>query len=292
MYFSIGILLFILLTLVLCFWRRHWAMKQVCTMEPKEKLALLDTILAPFGYCYHYSQDIVSTRNDAWQRQTGYTALFDQAALHLHMVFDSLPIYFDYHGRTWLIELWKGQYGINTGGEVGVYYADRILSRDELSTAHFQAVEDEDCLPITAMLSKSGYKLAEISKKTWWLTSFSVGMFSQPSQLTLDVTMLFPSIPMQQSFLAALRQISSPDISFQSHKNVVHICMRGSTPSASRLTRIRVHWALFCNRFFCRLYCFITRYFCTTLDSILYLYKLLPFILRRMLRRLKGVIHG
>lgn len=92
MYFFIGFLLLIVLCLGLYFWRRRKALKKICCMSCREKQDLLDTILEPFGYYYVCDQDLISTRNDAWQRQAGYTALFDKAALGLHMVFDALPI--------------------------------------------------------------------------------------------------------------------------------------------------------------------------------------------------------
>ena len=133
MYFFIGFLLLLVLCLGFCFWRRRRAIKKVCCMSCREKQDLLDTILEPFGYYYVCDQDLISTRNDAWQRQAGYRALFDKAALRLHIVFDALPIYFNHCGRTWLIELWKGQYGINTGAEVGIYQADGLLSPEKFT---------------------------------------------------------------------------------------------------------------------------------------------------------------
>ena len=36
---------------------------------------------------------------------------------YVGMVFETLPVYFDYAGKTWLIQIWKGQYGICTGCE-------------------------------------------------------------------------------------------------------------------------------------------------------------------------------
>ena len=39
------------------------------------------------------------------------------------MIIDCEPICFMYGGKNWMIELWKGQYGLETGGEIGVYNA-------------------------------------------------------------------------------------------------------------------------------------------------------------------------
>lgn len=296
MYFFISFLLLIVLCLGLCFWRRRRAIKKVCCMSCREKQELLDSILEPFGYSYVYDQDLISTRNDAWQRQAGYTAFFDKAALSLHMVFDALPIYFNYRGRTWLIELWKGQYGINTGAEVGIYKADRLLSPEEYATAHFKAVPDDERLPVTFDLYHGENLLASMSRTTWWLTAFLVGMFTKPSQLTLEVTIGFPCQEMQHRFLEALDRIGRENESLQfsrcCHGTQVHIRYSCGCPASpicperiSGFRRLLIRCIQLCNRFSCRLYRCITRPFHCTLDRILYLYELLPFILRRMLRQ-------
>lgn len=296
MYFSITILLFLLLIfLFFGIRRRHIAIRKVCSLSCEEKCRLLDSILAPFGYVYEPKPDAISTLNDAWQRNAGYTALFDRAALHFDMFFDALPIYFNYHGRTWLIELWKGQYGINTGAEVGIYYADRILKKEEYDTAHFQAVDDRDRMNVTYTLLHGSHPLATVSGLTWWLTVFFVGMFSRPSQLAMDCILCFPNGEMQDCFTAALRQ-TAPNVRFHCHGCKVHLYYDEGCPLSpvcpdkiSWFRKLRIRWAQFYNRLCCRLYGFLTRRFDCTLNKLLYLYYLLPFALRRMLRRLKGV---
>lgn len=296
MYFFIGFLLLIVLCMGLCFWRRRRAVKRVCCMSCCEKQELLSGILEPFGYYYVCDQDLVSTRNDAWQRRAGYTALFDKAALHFHMVFDALPIYFNHCGRTWLIELWKGQYGINTGAEVGIYHADGLLEPDEYASAHFQAVDDSERLPVSFNLFRGERLLASMSHTTWWLTAFLVGMFTKPEQLSMEVTIGFPCQEMQHQFLEALDRISMENKSLRfsccCHGAQVHIRYSCGCPQSpicperiSCFRRLRIRWAQFCNRFFCKLYRRVTRPFDCTLDRILLLYELLPFALRRMLRK-------
>lgn len=286
MYFSIIIIIFLLLFLIVsttC--RRRWAIKKVCSMSCSDKCKLFNTLLEPFGYCYNPSQDIISSRNDAWQRNAGYTALFDRTAAYFNMVFDYLPIYFNYDEKTWLIEIWKGQYGINTGSEVGIYYADRILSEKELPTAHFQAVNDCDMLPVSMTLSKEKNLLARVAKKTWWLTAFCMGQFSKPCQLFLNVSICFTDCDMMHHFLNALRKTGLPEECIQicGHKITFPFggCIRRPYSLWQRIVRA---WAQFWNRIFCKIFLFITRYFTLTLDRMLYLYYLLPFAFRRMLR--------
>lgn len=285
MYLSIGIVLFALLVLiVLGACRKRAAIRKVCSMSPKEKCERLSTLLSPFGYCYDSRFDIISSRNDAWQREAGYTALFDRAAASLNMIFDYLPVYFNYQDRTWLIELWKGQYGINTGAEIGVYYADRILAPDELSTAHFKAVNDEDMLPLSFCLLRKEKLLAAISKRTWWLTAFCMGQFSQPSELCMKSTIQFQDREMLSSFLDALYETGID-------KRCVRICgcelslffCGSQNRHYGCLARFIRGWAQFWNRIFCKIYLQITGVFCLTIDRLLYLYYLLPFVFRRML---------
>ncbi len=286
MYFSIIIIIFLLLFLIVsstC--RRRWAIKKVCSMSCSDKCELFNSLLEPFGYCYNPSSDIISSRNDAWQRNVGYTALFDRTAAYFNMVFDYLPIYFNYDEKTWLIEVWKGQYGINTGSEVGIYYADHILSEKELPTAHFQAVADCDMLPVSMILSKESDLLARVAKKTWWLTAFCMGQFSKPSQLFLNVSICFTDCDMMHHFLNALRKTGLPEECIQicGHKITFPFggCIKRPYSLWKRIVRA---WAQFWNRIFCKIYLFITRYFTLTMDRMLYLYYLLPFAFRRMLR--------
>jgi hypothetical protein len=58
---------------------------------------------------------------DALQRKAGYCWNYDRAAPIFNMIIDCEPICFKYGGAKWMIELWKGQYGIMTGAEIGVY---------------------------------------------------------------------------------------------------------------------------------------------------------------------------
>ena len=67
----------------------------MCT---EEKRLLLNELIEPLGYYYIFGQDLFTTRIDAWQRDFGYSALYDKAAVHLNMIFDSLPVYFNYRG--------------------------------------------------------------------------------------------------------------------------------------------------------------------------------------------------
>lgn len=148
------IVLFTLTTVLCLHFRKRNIIAKVKALTPQEKDTLLDTLADTIGYGYDSSQDVFVARRDAPQRIFGYTTLFDLSAPYFNMIFDYETIYFDYNKRTWLIEMWKGQYGINTGCELGIYYADKIVTPDEYDTSHFKSVSDKDMLFTTLELHR------------------------------------------------------------------------------------------------------------------------------------------
>lgn len=279
------LLLFVLIPLLLLLVRRKRSKRKICGMTMQEKVCKLNELAEPFGFMYMPEQDIFISCRDAWQREMGYETLFDRAAVAAHIVIDARPVYFDYEGRTWLIEFWKGQYGINTGAEIGIYHADRILSEAEYKTALFNAASDHEMLPCTLRLYKNDESLAELSERHWWLTAFLPGCFSKPSELCLEASICFPNKQMCDAFCEGLCAAGY---------GMENICIHGlsvslvfgapETENSGLLTRFYRCLSQILNRMCCKLYMWVTRPFTRTDDKILYLYYSLPFIFRRLLR--------
>ena len=193
MYYFLFILLLAALIFCLFFhFKKKKIIAKIKCMDKCRKCSLLEELVNPFGYCYHCSYGFFSSAIDAWQRKTGYTYLYDYMAPRFQMVFDSLPIYFDYDGKTWLIEFWKGQYGINTGAEIGIYHTDHIISAKDYKTTLFAAASDDEMLPCSLLLYNQEGDYVRVSKRHWWLTAFLTGFFSTPSELCLDSRLTFP----------------------------------------------------------------------------------------------------
>lgn len=172
----------------------------------REKRKMLDEWLAPFGFAYDSRQDIFYSRMDSWQREYGYGKLYDDAASAVNMIIDCEPIYFEYQDRKWLIEFWKGQYGITTGGEVGIYYLP-IEEAENLPFAPvYHSAGNDDIMPMRMVLWKQNRQLFGRQGYHWWLTGFVLGEFSKPSELTLDVAIDFPSFAMGEAFCQGLRK--------------------------------------------------------------------------------------
>ena len=275
------ILLVLLIIAVIIIIKREKSKKKIRRMCNAEKIQLLNELAEPFGFCYVPSEDVFSSREDAWQRKQGYEALYDKAAVGAGMVFDALPIYFDYEGETWLIEFWKGQYGINTGGEVGVYHAGKIIPEQFYKAAHFEVVTDKDMPFIQCRLDRKRKKVYFLQKCHWWLTGFLMGTFSRTKDLTLVTTIRFKEERMAEAFYEGLKHAKEkiPGNKYRICRNEVYVrmdfCMK------YRFCQVILHsivqaWNWFC----CFLYRLVTHPFVTAPDRLLFLYYQLPWCFR------------
>lgn len=285
MYLLLGILLPLLCLSCLVFhWRKKRIIQKIHNMCLEEKCTILEELIAPFGFSYVPSQDIFTSRIDAWQREFGYCTLYDETAHRFHLIFDALPVYFDYNGRTWLIEFWKGQYGINTGCEIGVYYTDRILPHEQRSSTLFQSVEDKEMLPLSLRLFKNGRKIAWMNAKHWWLTAFCLGRYSEKNTLGMRASLTFPNLTMAMAFAKGLLEAGCRPQDICRSCNTITFSFTSSSHSYSKWKAFRIGISRKKNRFWCSVYLFLTRPFCLSLDKILYLYYYLPFVFHRILR--------
>lgn len=285
MYIFIGIL-FALCLFFFCVnhWRKKKCIHRVCCMNPCEKVKLLNDLAEPFGFYYLPMQDIITSRVDAWQREFGYHAAYDRSAPRFHMIFDCEPIYFNYQKRTWMIELWKGQYGINAGAEIGVYRADSLLTPDQYDKALFHSVSDAELLPFSMQLFYKGHPLFSVKHCHWWLTGFCMGQYCEPENMTLRLSITCPDYKMLSRLTESLMgsgyqecDLHICDLTVSFSYSMPH-CRQ---PRSDR--RLQTRFSRWQNRIFCRLYRWVTRPFSCTPDRILYLYFFLPFAFRHLL---------
>ncbi|MDD2190219.1 MAG: DUF4474 domain-containing protein [Eubacteriales bacterium] len=163
-------------------------------------------LLGDAGYAYDPCQDIFYSRIDAWQKKFGYCRLYDEAAAPSGMIIDSEPITFEYAGKRWLIQLWKGQYYLNTGAEIGVYLAEGAdLSIPNLFNGTFYRCADKAEQPhIAFSLIKNDSVLFHREGKHWWLTGFMPGKFSEPEELSMHVRITFNNTTMCMNFIKGM----------------------------------------------------------------------------------------
>ena len=191
------------------------------TNDEESLYKLIDTA----GYAYDPYQDLFYSKMDPWQRKRGYCRLYDEAAAPLEMIVDCEPVNFSYDGKRWLIELWKGQYCMSTGAEIGVYNTDEPdLDIMEVFTGPFyNSASNEDRLHMSYSLIKNGEVLFERNELHWWLTGFKLGEFSEPSELTMYINITLKDFIMRDAFVQGLMDIGYADNEIYTNGNTISL---------------------------------------------------------------------
>ncbi len=175
----------------------------------------LDNIVEIAGYSYDPKQDIFYSDMNPWQRGIGYCRLYDEAAAPLGMIIDCEPIHFEYSEKKWMIALWKGQYDLVTGCEIGVYTeALDLMIPSFLSGAFYHCASNDDLLRMSYTLMKNNKPCFTREGTHWWLTGFRLGEFSEPSELMMDVKITLKNESMCEAFVTGLRNAGYSDNEF------------------------------------------------------------------------------
>ena len=164
--------------------------------------AIFDEGLA--GYKYSSNGNYYYTSSDPWQRQFGYNELFDISAGFVSIYMDTMRCKFEYDNRDWMIQFWKGQYGLAfIGHEVGVYTKPK-----DRTSEHYDAASNEDALYMELYGYRDGEELYHRDYgKYWWCTGFVPGTLdnlTDRSELSLDVRITMKDREMLNAFCDSL----------------------------------------------------------------------------------------
>lgn len=280
-----GMILVLLLLVLICCLRYHRHKKakySVRSRNDEEKLRDINGALKGFGFAYDMSKNIFYSLEDAWQRKMGYGKIYDEMAPSMNMIIDCEPIYFEYGDKSYLIELWKGQYGITTGAEIGIYTAE--LQEKEPDKIFYHAAEEEEQLLMSMTLWKNGSKIFQRGKIHWWLTGFRLGEFSYPGELMLEVSISFTEAEMLDAFVRGCYRAGYLPDNLHIWCNRVEFCFAVPKTKQPVKRKFRKRLAQWQNRHNCRLYERVTRDFERTIDKLDYLMQAYPRIFHMILK--------
>jgi hypothetical protein len=186
----------------------------------------LDKAIAACGYAYDLKQDMFYSIKEAWQRSMGYCRLYDETSAPTGMIVDCEPIYFEYNGKRWLIELWKGQYDLTTGCEIGVYTSNwtNLDIPSIYKNMFYHCANDEEMLQMRVSLVKNGKILLKREDKHWWLAVFKLGEFSEPSELIMNVSITLKDEDMRKAFVEGLKKVGYSANELLIRENTVSLC--------------------------------------------------------------------
>lgn len=138
------------------------------------------------SYQYSYEDDYYYTNDkEAWQYNFGFGKIYDFVSPYILLEYDYVRVFFVYEDKDWMLQMWKGQYGlIFYGGEVGIY--NRPHSEEGVHEwTMYSCPAEEDWLGMEITLwheQLDGTWTREFSRdydKYWWCTGFKNGHLRQ-----------------------------------------------------------------------------------------------------------------
>lgn len=254
--------------------------------DEAQRLNSFNKDLAPFGFRYEPYQDIFYSLMNSWQRDYGYFRLYDEACAPLSMIIDCEPIYFEYGNKRWMIEFWKGQYGMTTGAEVGIYYTEGpdLNVPGVFNGTFYYCVKNEDRINMSFILRKNKNLLLTRSGYHWWLTGFKLGEFTDPDELSMDIMVELYNRTMATAFVNGLVRAGYKDDEFaiRGHKVYIHFNKPHTSQPITR-TSITEYIMQKNNANLCNVYAKLTAGYTETIDKIYVVKEKSPNMYNQML---------
>ncbi len=163
------------------------------------------------GHNFNFYEMTIYSTVDCWMRNYGFCLFYDVAAnlLPTNFTYITRRFKFSYDGLDWMIQMWKGNYFISNGGEVGLYWREK----GQLGSFYNCATEE---IPMSLQVS-IGDKIL-VNRKLqdhWWICGFNIGeKLYLPTALTLRSTIVMPDKEMLDAFTAAIDANVMKDVSY------------------------------------------------------------------------------
>ncbi len=161
-----------------------------------------DNGMGGIGYNVSVYDLLIYTPVKVWMRDFGFCLGYDIFAYVTPFFFyDTRRIKFDYEGKEWMIQIWKGNYLTSNGAEIGIY------NRDEAKRGtYYDCVGDEDMMNMSMKLFHKDELIFEREETThWWLTGFKLSdTLYRHSSMVLDFTIEMKDEEMLKAFCEAV----------------------------------------------------------------------------------------
>lgn len=165
------------------------------------------------GYSFSIPEVLLYAQVNSWTRDFGFLFFYDLFSYATPFFFyETRRIKFDYDGLEWMIQLWKGNYLISNGAEVGIY------SRDEgRFGTYYDCATDEQMMEMSMELYHGDELIFSRPKQLhWWLTGFKITTdnLCPADSMTLKFSIDMQSEEMLRAFCDAIDNHYMHDITY------------------------------------------------------------------------------
>lgn len=166
------------------------------------------------GFNFSITEMMVYATSDAWMRDFGFCVFYDIFANSMPLLwnYNTRRFKFDYNGLEWMVQVWKGNYLIANGSEVGLY------NRQPGSFGTFyNTATDDQMIPMSMKLYAGDELIVEQEEQLhWWINGFRINGVHYPvSSLTLAFTLTMPDEEMLNAFCDAVDNNFRKDVKYR-----------------------------------------------------------------------------
>ena len=166
------------------------------------------------GFNSNIYEGMVYAPINCWMRNFGFCIEYDLLCYALPSFmynYRTRRFHFNYNNKQYMIQCWKGNYLITTGGEVGVYYRDM----NKIGT-YYDVVKEEDQMDMSLQILHNDDVLVNIPEQNhWWVNGFKLCPVSySPHSLTMIFTIVFPDEEMRDAFTKSVERNIWHDVTY------------------------------------------------------------------------------
>ncbi len=172
-----------------------------------------DNGIVGIGFNFNLSEMLVYATVNCWMRDFGFCYLYDVLANSMPVFFkyDTRRFKFEYNDMEYMIQIWKGNYTIANGGEVGVYCRDKSKSG-----TYYNCANDEQMLEMSMQILHGEKVLVNKPLQLhWWVNGFNLGKKLYPAEnLTMKFSIVMTDEEMLSAFCEAIDNSKEHDVTY------------------------------------------------------------------------------
>ncbi len=172
-----------------------------------------DSGMIGIGFNFSLAEMTVYATVNCWMRNFGFCLLYDIAATMMPAIYryETRRFKFDYDGLQWMIQIWKGNYVVANGSEVGIYYRE-----PQAVGSFYNCADNSKMLPMSMKLYRGDKLLMERAEENhWWINGFTLsGRMYLPLSLKMEFSIAMPDEEMLEAFCSAIDEHYMHDVSY------------------------------------------------------------------------------
>ncbi len=165
------------------------------------------------GFDMNLSEMIVYATVDCWMRDFGFCYLYDVVANMMPVFFryNTRRFKFEYNDLEYMIQIWKGNYTVANGGEVGVYCRDKSKFG-----SYYDCANNDQMLEMSMQILHGEKVLVDVGPELhWWMNGFNLGSrMYLPKSLTMKFSIVMTDEDMLNAFCKAIDNHFMNDVTY------------------------------------------------------------------------------